>query len=202
MDKFDRKKFSDKTDEELILEFQKTNSIEIFNELVRRYKDPLMNFLFKFVGSKTVAEDILQETFFRLYKNKNYYTTVAKFSTWIYTIASNLAKTELRRRNRQAFFSIHGSNNKDDEDISELELPDETYRPDVQADSNIKYKLIQNALMKVKPIYRELIILRDIQDLSYEEIAEITGLKLGTVKSRINRGRLQLQELLKDIYYE
>ncbi len=202
MDKSERKKFSSKTDEELILEFQKTNSIEIFNELVRRYKDPLMNFLFKFVGSRTVAEDILQETFFRLYKNKDYYTTVAKFSTWIYTIASNLAKTELRRQNRRAFFSIQGTNNKEEEDVSEIELPDETYRPDVQADSNIKFKIIQDALMKIKPIYRELIILRDIEDLPYEEIAEITGLKLGTVKSRINRGRLQLQELLKDIYYE
>ena len=94
------------------------------------------------------------------------------------------------------------NNNEEEEDVSEIELPDETYRPDVQADSNIKFKIIQDALMKIKPIYRELIILRDIEDLPYEEIAEITGLKLGTVKSRINRGRLQLQELLKDIYYE
>lgn len=203
MDKIDKKLLAEKTDEELILEFQKTNSIEIYNELVKRYKDPLMNFIFKFVGSRDLAEDILQETFFRLYRNKDYYTTVAKFSTWIYTIAANLAKTELRRRNRRAFFSIHGTNSKEEgEEISEYELPDDRYRPDIQTDSNIKNEIIQKALLKVKPIYRELIILRDIQELSYEEIAEITGLKIGTVKSRINRGRARLQELLKDIYYE
>ncbi len=203
MDKIDKKVLAEKTDEELILEFQKTNSIEYYNELVKRYKDPLMNFIFKFVGSKDAAEDILQETFFRLYRNKDYYTTVAKFSTWIYTIAANLAKTELRRRNRRSIFSIHGTNSKEEsEEINEYELPDERYRPDVQTDSIIKYEIIQKALLKVKPIYRELIILRDIQELSYEEIAEITGLKIGTVKSRINRGRARLQELLKDIYYE
>lgn len=203
MDKIDKKVLAEKTDEELILEFQKTNSIEYYNELVKRYKDPLMNFIFKFVGSRDAAEDILQETFFRLYRNKDYYTTVAKFSTWIYTIAANLAKTELRRRNRRSIFSIHGTNSKEEsEEINEYELPDERYRPDVQTDSNIKYEIIQKALLKVKPIYRELIILRDIQELSYEEIAEITGLKIGTVKSRINRGRARLQELLKDIYYE
>ncbi len=112
MDNLDKKQLLEKSDEELILEFQKTNSIAIYNELVRRYKDPLMNFIFKFVGSKDLAEDILQETFFRLYRNKDYYTTVAKFSTWIYTIAANLAKTELRRRNRRLFFSIHGSNSR------------------------------------------------------------------------------------------
>lgn len=202
MNALDKKKFSELTDEELILHFQKTNSIEAYNELVKRYKDPLMNFIFKFVGSRDVAEDILQETFFRLYRNKDYYTTVAKFSTWIYTIAANLAKTELRRRNRRSLFSIHGTNSKDDEEITEYEIPDERYRPDFQTDSNLKYEIIQKALMKVKPIYRELIILRDIQELSYEEIAEITGLKIGTVKSRINRGRARLQELLKDIYFE
>lgn len=202
MNALDKKKFSESTDEELVLHFQKTNSIEAYNELVKRYKDPLMNFIYKFVGSRDIAEDILQETFFRLYRKKDYYTTVAKFSTWIYTIAANLAKTELRRRNRRSIFSIHGTSSKDDEEISEYEIPDERYRPDFRTDSNLKYEIIQKSLMKVKPIYRELIILRDIQELSYEEIAEITGLKIGTVKSRINRGRARLQELLKDIYFE
>ncbi len=114
-----------------------------------------------------------------------------------------LQRRNFAEENRRAIFSIHGSNSKEEgEEISEYELPDDRYRPDIQTDSNIKSEIIQKALLKVKPIYRELIILRDIQELSYEEIAEITGLKIGTVKSRINRGRARLQELLKDIYYE
>ena len=72
----------------------------------------------------------------------------------------------------------------------------------VLTDSEIKSKIIQDALQKVKPVYREVVILRDIQSLSYEEISEITGLTIGTVKSRINRGRNQLQKMLKDIYKE
>ncbi len=198
----ENKKLKDFTDEELILEFQQTNSIEAYNQLVARYKDPLINFIYKFLGNRDQSEDVLQETFFRLYKNKNYYTTIAKFSTWIYTIAANLAKTELRKRNRRVFFSIQGTDYSGNEEVEEIELPDETMRPDTYADSVIKDKIIQNALKKVKPIYRELIILRDIQELSYEEIAEITGLNLGTVKSRINRGRTRLQKLLKHIYHE
>jgi RNA polymerase sigma-70 factor (ECF subfamily) len=136
-----------------------------------------------------------------LYKNKDYYTTIAKFSTWIYTIAANLAKTELRKKNRRVFFSIQGTDLHGDDQVAEIELPDETYRPDDYADNVIKNKIIMNALLKVKPLYRELIILRDIQELSYEEIAKITGLNIGTVKSRINRGRTRLQKLLKHIYH-
>lgn len=197
----ENKKLKDFTDEELILHFQKTDDIEAYNILVARYKDPLMNFIFKFLGNRDLCEDVLQETFFRLYKNKNYYTTIAKFSTWIYTIAANLAKTELRKKNRRVFFSIQGTNLHGNDEVTEFELPDETYRPDDYADSVIKNKIILNALKKVKPLYRELIILRDIQELSYEEIAEVTGLNIGTVKSRINRGRTRLQKLLKHIYH-
>ncbi len=197
----ENKKLKDLNDEDLILHFQKTDDIEAYNILVARYKDPLMNFIFKFLGSRDLSEDVLQETFFRLYKNKNYYTTIAKFSTWIYTIAANLAKTELRKKNRRVFFSIQGTNLQGDEEVPEIELPDETYRPDDYAESVFKNKIILNALKKVKPLYRELIILRDVQELSYEEIAEITGLNIGTVKSRINRGRTRLQKLLKHIYH-
>jgi len=122
-----------------------------------------------------------------------------KFSTWIYTIAGNLARTEYQRRRRRKFFSINAFGEDKDETY---DIPDESYRPDQITDSGIKDEIIQNAIQKVSPAYREMVILRDIQQLSYEEIAEITGITVGTVKSRINRGRAQLQKLLKDIYRE
>ena len=186
------------SDEELILEFQKNNLEAAFEILVQRYKNPLTNFVFRFLGDYESCNDVVQETMIKVYRYKDTYSSVAKFSTWVYTIAGNLAKTEYRRQRRRNIFSIsdYGEDNKP------YDLPDESYRPDVATDSGIKDEIIQKALMKVKETYREAVILRDIQGMSYEEIAEILGVNEGTVKSRINRGRAQLQELLKDIYNE
>lgn len=186
------------TDEELIKVFQQTNSLEPYEILVKRYKDPLMNFVFRFVGDRDACTDIVQDTMIKFYLNKDSYREFAKFSTWIYTIAGNLAKNELKRRRRRNILSI---DNNDDE--KSLQIEDKTFfAPDRVADSEIKNEMIQKALLKVKPVYREVVILRDIQEFSYEEIAEITNLSIGTVKSRINRGRTQLKKLLKNIYKE
>lgn len=192
------KRLSELTDEEVIKVFQDTNSMEAYEVLVKRYKDPLMNFVYRFVGSRDVSTDIVQDTMIKFYLNKDSYKSFAKFSTWIYTIAGNLAKNELKRRKRRVIYSIH----PDDEDRT-LQIEDKSFvEPDRAADSQIKSEIIQKALMKVKQVYREVVILRDIDGFSYEEIADITGLSIGTVKSRINRGRAQLQKLLKNIYNE
>lgn len=186
------------TDEELIKEFQDNNTLEAYEILVKRYKDPLTNFVYRFVGDKDVCTDIVQDTMIKFYLNKDSYKSFAKFSTWIYTIAGNLAKNELKRRKRRTILSLHN----DDEEKS-LQIEDKSFiMPDRATDNQIKSGMIQKALLKVKEVYREVVILRDIQNLSYEEIAEITGLSIGTVKSRINRGRTQLQKLLSNIYNE
>jgi RNA polymerase sigma-70 factor (ECF subfamily) len=186
------------SDEELILEFQKNNTEDAFNILVQRYKNPLTNFVFRFLGDYEACSDVVQETMIKVYRYKDSYSSVAKFSTWVYTIAGNLARTEYRRQRRRNIFSI----NDYGEEHKTYDLPDESYRPDVITDSGIKDEIIQKALLKVKETYREAVILRDIQGMSYEEISEILGVNEGTVKSRINRGRAQLQELLKGIYKE
>ena len=186
------------SDEELIADFQKNNTIKAFEILVQRYKNPLTNFVYRYLGDYESCTDVVQETMIKFYRNKDSYKSIAKFSTWIYTIAGNLAKTEYQRRRRRQIFSI----NSYGEENQNYEIPDESYRPDIITDSGIKDKIIQNALLKVSMAYREAVILRDIQELSYEEIAEIMGIEVGTVKSRINRGRAQLQKLLKDIYRE
>ena len=192
------KNLNDLTDEELILEFQQNDTEQAFEILVQRYKNPLVNFVYRFLGNYETCLDVVQETFIKVFRYKNSYSTIAKFSTWIYTIAGNLARTEYQRRKRRKFFSI----NSYGENKETFEIPDERYRPDIATDSGIKDKIIQKALLKVSQVYREVVILRDIQGLSYEEISEIMGITVGTVKSRINRGRVQLQKLLKDIYNE
>jgi RNA polymerase sigma-70 factor (ECF subfamily) len=192
------KKLSDLTDEELILEFQQNNTVKAYEILVQRYKNPLINYIFRFLGDYEACADIVQETMIKVYRNKDSYKSIARFSTWIYTIAGNLARTEYQRRKKRNIFSIN-SYGDDDETF---DIPDESARPDVITDSGIKNEIIQKALLKVSDSYREMVILRDIQEMSYDEIAEVTGIAVGTVKSRINRGRTQLQKLLKDIYKE
>ncbi len=182
------------TDEQLIARFQQGDAYA-YDLLVKRYKDPLMNYIYRFVGDRTDAEDILQETFLRLYKNKHYYREIARFSTWIYTIAGNLAKTELRKRRRRSFFSINNYMSTD----KDFELPDKNITPDRYTDSVITDDEIHKAINKLSPKFRQVILLRDIQGFSYEEIAHIVNIPLGTVKSRVNRARLRLQKDLKKI---
>jgi RNA polymerase sigma-70 factor (ECF subfamily) len=191
------KKLSEFTDEELIVEFQQNNTMRAFEILVQRYKNPLTNFVFRFLGDYEACSDVVQDTMIKVFRYKDSYVSVAKFSTWIYTIASNLARTEYQRRKRRQIFSINSYGTDEQETF---DIPDERYRPDVMTDSGIAEEAVQKALLKIQPVYREMVILRDIQELSYEEIAEITGIAVGTVKSRINRGRAQLQKLLKDIH--
>ncbi len=186
------------TDEELIARFQNGDAYA-FDLLVHRYKDPLLNFIYRFLSDLVESEDIVQETFYRVYKNKHYYKEVAKFSTWIYTIAGNLAKTELRRRKRRKVFSIH----KETAAEKELELPDLKSDPEKEVNTVITEKIIQKAINSLPQKFKQVIVLRDIQGFSYEEISSIIKVPLGTVKSRVNRARLKLQEdlsfLLEDL---
>ncbi|HFE63037.1 RNA polymerase subunit sigma-24 [candidate division KSB1 bacterium 4484_188] len=183
------------TDEQLIARFQQ-GDVQAFDILVRRYKDQLLNYIFRFVGNRSDAEDIVQETFLRVYKNKHYYKEIAKFSTWVYTIAGNLAKTELRRRKRHKIFSVSNFVNED----RDFDIPDTDHSPERKVDGTLKEDIIQKAIDKLPPKFKEVIILRDVQGFAYEEISQILSIPLGTVKSRVNRGRLKLQEDLKFLF--
>ena len=184
-------KYSDK---ELILRFQQGDELA-YVELVNRYRNRLINFVFRFVGTKEESEDIVQDTFVKLYEKKDYYRPINEFSTWIVTIASNLAKTELRKRKRRKTSSLSdlGLENKDF-DVPVQDTTDEETL-DEFADSQI-----QDAIQSLQIHFRTALILRDIEELSYEEISKILDVPLGTIKSRINRARLQLQEKLKSVY--
>jgi len=185
------------SDEDLMALFQ-AGTVEAFDILVSRYKDPLANYLYRFLGDPKEVEDLLQETFMRVYRNRHSYRRIAKFSTWLYTIAGNLARSEYRKRKRRRVYSLQSVNR--DEEEYEVEIPDETFAPDRHTESTFQDRYIQEALKQIPEEFREVVVLRDVQQLSYEEIAEITGLPMGTVKSRINRGRTKLQALLKDVY--
>lgn len=179
-------------DEELIYRFQ-NGDVYAFDQLVYRYKDPLINFVYNFLGDRIDAEDVVQETFLRVFKKKHMYRNIAKFSTWIYTIAGNLAKTELRRRRRRRIMSI-SQIGYDDRDY---DIPDDMLTPDKKVNSDINEKSIREEIQNLPAKFREVVVLRDIQEFSYEEISDILKIPIGTVKSRVNRGRSRLQKRLK-----
>lgn len=185
------------SDEELIERFQKGDTYA-FEQLVYRYKDKLTNFVYNFLRNKVDAEDIVQETFLRLYRNKHSYKKIAKFSTWFYTIAANLAKTELRKRKRRSLLSISNMGIED----KDYDIPDVSLSPEKEVDSNIKENIIRDKIEQLPLKFREVVILRDIEQCSYEEICDILNIPIGTVKSRINRGRQKLQKELKDLIKE
>lgn len=187
-----KKKLSDFEDEDLIFFFQE-GDVLAFEEIVKRYKDPLMNFVYRFLGDTIESEDVVQETFLRVFRNKKAYKRIAKFSTWIYTIAGNLAKTELRKRKKRNIYSLSDIGFED----KDYEISDETESPEKKTNTSMSDDIIQREIQQLSPKFREVIILRDIQELSYEEISKIIDVPLGTVKSRVNRARLRLQEKLK-----
>ena len=180
------------SDEVLIKRFQ-DGDIGAYNQIVYRYKDRLLNFIYRFLNDLDRSEDLVQDTLLKLYTHKDSYREIAKFSTWLYTIAANLARTELRKLKRRKTFSVTELSYEDREFIISSSDGDPS---DDLLSQNFE-KNVQQALLELPVDFKTIIILRDIQELSYDEISKIVELPLGTVKSRINRGRIKLQQLLK-----
>jgi RNA polymerase sigma-70 factor, ECF subfamily len=156
-----------------------------YNTLVNRYKDRLFNVLYRMLSSEDEANDLLQETFLRVWQHKMSYDFRFAFSTWIYTIALNLARNELRRRKKIKFLDI-------------FDFADKLAAKEEKKDTSANLKTLLDAEMKRLPEkYKTAFLLRDVDNLSYEEIAQVLGVPLGTVKSRVNRARAILRTRLK-----
>ena len=181
------------TDEELITHFQNGDE-QAYIALVNRYKDRLINFVFRLVNDRDQAEDIIQDTMLKLYTHKHYYRNIAKFSTWIYTIAGNFAKTELRKKKTR---KVTNNSQLGPED-RDYDPPSKDPSPENLVERDYINTKIHEAIEKLPEHFRVVTVLRDIEKLPYEEISSIVEVPLGTVKSRINRARLQLQKDLKD----
>jgi len=185
---------TDYTDEQLILKFQK-GDIKSYNEIVERFKDRLLNFVNGYMHDYEVAQNLVQDTFVKVYTHGHSYKEISKFSTWIYTIAGNLAKTELRKLKRRKTYSFSQLSN-DEREFSLDKHSMATSNSSERGERHQKYHDIREAIPRLNEDFRNIIILRDIQELSYDEISNITGLAIGTVKSRINRARLKLVEMI------
>lgn len=168
-----------------------------FDVLVERYQARLLNFIYRTVGDRERAEDLVQEVFVRVYRHIGRFDRSKKFSTWIYTIASNLAKNELRNRSRNplVFFQSLTKGLMGDEERP-VEFEDTRSRPDDLFRKRHLREVVEQSVAKLPAHHREVFVLRELEGKSYEEIADITHCNLGTVKSRLNRARTAFASLV------
>ncbi|MBX4195690.1 sigma-70 family RNA polymerase sigma factor [Candidatus Parcubacteria bacterium] len=191
--------FQDKDDSAVITEHLSGNE-SAFTEICERYQTRLLNFIYRTIGDRDRAEDLVQEVFLRVWKHAHRFDRSKKFSTWIYTIASNLAKNELRDRSRsplvlfQALRVEHGDN---DGGELPLQFEDKMSRPDDLFHKRQLRELVEETLLKLTEDHRQTFVLREIEGKSYNEIAEISGCTLGTMKSRLNRARTAFAAIIE-----
>jgi RNA polymerase sigma-70 factor (ECF subfamily) len=167
-----------------------------FTELVNRYQLRLLNFIYRTIGDRDRAEDLVQETFVRVYRHLHRFDQSKKFSTWAYTIAGNLAKNELRNRSRNPLVLFQTIKNNWDTDHRPLEWADNTYRPDDLFRKRHLRQMVERAVTMLPEHHRIVFVLRELEGKTYEEISEITGVNLGTVKSRLNRARNNFAQVI------
>ncbi|HUP19694.1 MAG TPA: sigma-70 family RNA polymerase sigma factor [Gemmatimonadota bacterium] len=168
-----------------------------FQQLVERYQSRMVNFIHRSIGDRDRAEDLAQEVFIRVYRHIRRFDQSKKFSTWIYTIASNLAKNELRNRSRNPLVLFQSLTSNWDDDHRPLQFEDSSMRPDDLYRKRHLQQMVERAAEELPPHHREVFILREVDGKSYEEIAEITGTQLGTVKSRLNRARNRFAQIIE-----
>jgi RNA polymerase sigma-70 factor (ECF subfamily) len=167
-----------------------------FQELVERYETRLLNFVYRTIGDREKAEDLVQEVFIRVYRHLHRFDRSKKFSTWAYTIASNLAKNELRNRSRNPLVLFQAiKRNWEDEDRP-LQFEDPGSRPDDLYRKRHLRALVEESVAQLPEHHRQVFVLRELEGKSYEEIAEITECNLGTVKSRLNRARTSFADII------
>jgi RNA polymerase sigma-70 factor, ECF subfamily len=191
---------SDPVDEEAFVKRLQARDEAAFNELVLAYERRVFALVFRMLGRREEAEDLAQEVFVQVFKAIDQFRGESKLSTWIYRIAVNLCK------NRTKYLSRRHAGSEDDVDAMADRAPlssakgvsvGDVGRPDELVEGMQLEVVVKRAIAQIDTDFRQVLILRDVEDMSYEEIASVTGLAEGTVKSRIHRARAQLRALVE-----
>jgi RNA polymerase sigma-70 factor (ECF subfamily) len=153
---------------------------------------------YRFVGDTEEANDLAQEIFTAAYKNLKKFRGDAKFSTWLFQIATNRGKNRFKYLKRRGYFANKGHNEEDDDrDSLQRAIPDYSTNPETMLAGKQIQKIVQEAIDDLDPDHKEIVILRDIEGFSYDEIAQMLNLPEGTTKSRLHRARMVVKEKLK-----
>ncbi len=169
-----------------------------FEDLVYQYERLVYSIAYRMVNNHNDAQDITQEVFLKVYQKLDMYSPSHSFSSWISTITSNTSIDYLRKHKKQTLLSLDKEIEFEDSSVS-LNIESKDLTPEQELLQKEKTKLLQKAISMLDEESRELIVLRDINGLSYNEIAEMFDIKLGTVKSKISRSRLKLQKIILDL---
>jgi RNA polymerase sigma-70 factor (ECF subfamily) len=190
-----------KKDYQLVLRALNEKDQRAYTEIMGRYKDSVYYMLLKMVNNSDDAEDLTIETFSKAFKRLDQYTPQYAFSTWLFKIASNNCIDFIRRKRIRAVSIDQGYSNEDGETI-EISIKDSVLDPAEAMQKEERIQKMREIVDKLKPRYRKLVEMRYFDEMAYEEIAEITGVSLGTVKSRIARARAKLQSVLQPYFTE
>jgi len=188
-------------DDALLIEAFQRGDKKAFDELVIRHKDRIFNLCYRFLGDYEEANDSAQEAFVKAYGSLNTFRLESAFSTWLYRIAVNACKNKLGSaayRAKRKTVSLDNPGNNEDGPLP-MEIQNGTPSPLARMEEKEKMALVQRALDTLPTEFKMVVTLRDVEGLSYEEIAEVTGLNLGTVKSRIARARTDLRNKLRGV---
>ena len=178
------------TDGELIVR-SLSGREDSFEELVRRYQRPIVNYVFRMLGNYDASLDVTQEIFIKVYNSMSKYSAEYKFSTWLYKISHNAAIDYLRRHNNhEQSLEVEG-----EDGTYQLQFESKRPSPEREREYSEWRQEIETVVKCLPTGYRELILLRHTQDLSYDEIAEVSNLPLGTVKNRLFRAREMMREM-------
>ena len=182
-----------------LLEATRVGNEAAFAELVRRYRNQITNYVYRMTNDYDLGVDLAQETFMRVYAAADRYQTSFAFSTYIYRIATNLAISELRRRKRRRLVSLTNffQERESPSDSFELEMPDARPLQDITFVEDERRAAVARAIATLPEKYRAPLVLRDVEERSYDEIAVMLQMNEGTVKSRINRARAFLRDKLQ-----
>lgn len=184
-------------DRSVVLEAVKGNR-EAFDILVEKYYKKIYNLAYRFVGDAEEANDLAQEIFTAAYQNLKKFRGDAKFSTWLFQIATNRGKNRFKYLKRRGYFAGRGQQETDeDRDSSQRAIPDYSTNPETLLAGKQIQKIVQDAIDDLDPDHKEIVILRDIEGFSYDEIAQMLNLPEGTTKSRLHRARMVVKEKLK-----
>lgn len=190
-----------KEDERLIKAFQQGNR-SAFDTLVLKHQQGVFNLCYRMLGDDHEANDSAQETFFKVYRSLKKFRFESAFSTWLYRVTVNTCKNRLkssafRQKKRTVFLN---NPHRTEDNRQSMEILDNSPSPVAELERKERMKAIQAAIDTLTPERKEAVILKDIEGLSYEEIADITGQALGTVKSRLARARLDLRNKLRSFF--
>ena len=186
-------------DEALVKGFQGGYE-KAFDMIVLKYKDVIFNLCYRYLGSYEDALDASQDVFIKVYKALPRFQFTAKFFTWLYTIAANTCKNRVSSLSYKfRKFAVELDKDQEDEEggLSSFQIGDDRNTPRLEVSRKEKADIIQKCIDKLPSDYKLLVVLRDVDGLSYEEVASVTGHKLGTVKSKLARGRGLLQDMLR-----